>query len=36
MNVVRWTEFAEGGHFAALERPQELVEDIRAFARALT
>jgi len=35
MNVVRWTEFAEGGHFAALERPKELVDDIRAFARAL-
>ena len=35
MNVVRWTEFQEGGHFAALERPEELVEDIRAFARDL-
>ena len=35
MYVVRWTEFAEGGHFAALERPKELVEDIRAFARSL-
>jgi pimeloyl-ACP methyl ester carboxylesterase len=35
MNVARWTEFSEGGHFAALERPKELVDDIRAFARAL-
>ena len=35
MNVVRWTEFPEGGHFAALERPEELVGDIRAFAREL-
>ena len=35
MNVVRWMEFNEGGHFAALERPEELVADIRAFAREL-
>jgi pimeloyl-ACP methyl ester carboxylesterase len=35
MNVARWTEFAEGGHFAALERPNDLVGDIRAFARGL-
>jgi microsomal epoxide hydrolase len=35
MNVARWTEFAEGGHFAALERPDDLVNDIRAFARGL-
>ena len=35
MNVARWTEFSEGGHFAALERPDELVGDIRAFARDL-
>lgn len=35
MNVVRWTEFKEGGHFAALERPDDLVKDIRAFARSL-
>jgi len=34
-NVARWTEFAEGGHFAALERPDDLVGDIRAFAREL-
>ena len=35
MNVARWTAFNEGGHFAALERPEELVADIRAFAREL-
>ncbi len=35
MNVTHWTDFAEGGHFAALERPDDLVNDIRAFARTL-
>jgi len=35
LNVVHWTSFQEGGHFAALERPQDLIGDIRAFARAL-
>ena len=30
-NIVHWNEFAEGGHYAALERPTELVGDIRAF-----
>ncbi len=35
MNVKRWTEFSEGGHFAALERPAELVADIQAFGREL-
>jgi len=34
-NVARWTEMPRGGHFAALEQPGLLVEDIRAFARAL-
>jgi epoxide hydrolase len=28
---VRWTEFDHGGHFAALEQPELLVADIRAF-----
>lgn len=32
-NVTRWTEMSSGGHFAALENPQALVEDIRAFFR---
>jgi pimeloyl-ACP methyl ester carboxylesterase len=34
-NLQRWTAMAAGGHFAALEEPQALVEDIRAFYRAL-
>ena len=35
-NVVRWTEFDRGGHFAALEEPELLAQDIRAFAKSLT
>ena len=34
-NVQRWTEMPRGGHFAALEEPQLLAEDIRAFFRNL-
>lgn len=34
-NVVRWSEFDRGGHFAALEAPDLLVEDVRAFFRTL-
>lgn len=34
-NVKRWTEFTAGGHFAAMERPEDLVDDIRAFFRDL-
>ena len=30
-NIVHWSDFAEGGHFAALETPGPFVEDIRAF-----
>lgn len=30
-NIVHWNEFPSGGHYAALERPAELVGDIRAF-----
>lgn len=33
VNVVRWTDMGEGGHFAALEKPDRLVPDIQAFAR---
>ena len=33
--VVRWTEFDRGGHFAALQAPDLLVGDIRAFAAEL-
>ena len=34
-NVQRWTEMPSGGHFAALEEPEALVEDVRAFFRPL-
>jgi len=34
-NIVRWTELGRGGHFAAMEEPDLLVEDIRAFFRQL-
>lgn len=34
-NVQHWTEMPRGGHFAALEEPDLLVDDIRAFARSL-
>jgi epoxide hydrolase len=30
-NIVRWTELPRGGHFGALEVPELLLEDIRAF-----
>jgi pimeloyl-ACP methyl ester carboxylesterase len=30
-NVVHWSEFDRGGHFAAMEVPEFLVEDVRAF-----
>jgi len=34
-NIQHWTEFDEGGHFAALEEPARLVADIREFFRRL-
>ena len=34
-NITRWTEMPRGGHFAALEQPTLLVDDIRTFARTL-
>ncbi|GGP07201.1 epoxide hydrolase [Nonomuraea glycinis] len=34
-NVVHWSEFDRGGHFAAMEAPDLLVTDIRAFFRPL-
>lgn len=34
-NLRRWTEMPQGGHFAHIETPGLLVEDIRAFAREL-
>lgn len=35
-NVVRWTEMASGGHFAAAEEPELLARDAREFFGALT
>jgi len=34
-NIVRWTVMPRGGHFAALEQPELLVDDVRAFFREL-
>jgi pimeloyl-ACP methyl ester carboxylesterase len=34
-NVVRWNEYQVGGHFAALQAPDELVTDVREFFRSL-
>jgi pimeloyl-ACP methyl ester carboxylesterase len=34
-DVRRWTRMPAGGHFAAMEEPHALVEDIRAFFRPL-
>lgn len=34
-NIVHWREFDRGGHFAALERPDVLVDEIRACFRPL-
>jgi hypothetical protein len=30
-NIVHWSDFETGGHFAALETPDLLVQDVRAF-----
>lgn len=34
-NIVHWSRFEEGGHFAALERPEVLAGDLRTFFAAL-
>jgi pimeloyl-ACP methyl ester carboxylesterase len=34
-NVVHWSEFDRGGHFAAVEAPDLLVDDVRTFFRGL-
>ena len=34
-NVQRWTRLPRGGHFAAMEEPELLVDEIRAFFRPL-
>lgn len=33
--IVRWTEMERGGHFPAMEQPELLIDDIRAFFRTL-
>ena len=33
LNVTRWTPMPRGGHFTAMEEPELLAEDIRAFYR---
>ena len=32
-NIVHWTDMSEGGHFAAMEEPEALAQDIREFFR---
>jgi pimeloyl-ACP methyl ester carboxylesterase len=34
-NLTRWTEMPRGGHFAAMEEPDLLVQDLREFFRTL-
>jgi pimeloyl-ACP methyl ester carboxylesterase len=34
-NITRWTPMPSAGHFAALEAPQQLAAEIRAFFRPL-
>ena len=34
-NIQQWTEMPRGGHFAAMEEPELLMNDIRKFARTL-
>jgi len=34
-NITQWTEMPRGGHFAAMEEPDLLIEDIRKFVRNL-
>jgi len=33
LRIERWTQMPRGGHFAAPEEPELLVEDLRAFFR---
>ena len=30
-NIVHWTDMPRGGHFAALEEPELILADLRAF-----
>ena len=35
-NVVHWTDMPRGGHFAAMEEPELMLEDFRAFIAAVS
>ena len=32
-NIVHWSEFPDSGHYAAMERPDVLIGDLRTFFR---
>jgi pimeloyl-ACP methyl ester carboxylesterase len=32
-DIRRWTVMPKGGHFAAMERPEALADEVRAFYR---
>ena len=34
-NIRRWTVMPKGGHFAAMEQPEALAKEVRAFYRSL-
>ena len=34
-NIKQWTDMPKGGHFAALEQPELLINDIRKFSNSL-
>jgi len=34
-NITQWTEMPRGGHFAAMEQPSLLINDIRSFSRSV-
>jgi pimeloyl-ACP methyl ester carboxylesterase len=35
-NITHWSDFDTGGHFAAMETPELLVNDVRAFFSTVT
>ena len=35
LNITQWTEMPRGGHFAAMEQPELLLDDVRSFFRPL-
>ena len=34
-NIVHWSNFSKGGHYASLERPDDVTADLRTFFRNL-